>query len=75
MAFFIDSSNEFFFNHSFGVYDSLNSGINANSGSSEYRALVIEGNTVGVQFHPERSQKSGKKFLGWLEEEIWDLND
>ena len=69
------SNDYFFFNHSFGVYDALNSGINANSGLSDYRALVIEGNTVGVQFHPERSQNSGKKFLGWLEEEIWDLND
>ena len=69
------SDDYFFFNHSFGVYDALNSGINAKSGLSDYRALVIEGNTVGVQFHPERSQKSGKKFLGWLEEEIWGLND
>ena len=69
------SDDYFFFNHSFGVYGALNSGINANSGLSDYRALVIEGNTVGVQFHPERSQKSGKKFLGWLEEEIWGLND
>ena len=69
------SDDYFFFNHSFGVYSALNSGISANSGLSGYRALVIEGNTVGVQFHPERSQKSGKKFLGWLEQEIWDLND
>lgn len=69
------SDDYFYFNHSFGTYDVLNSGISAFSGVSKYRALVIEDNTVGVQFHPERSQKSGKKFLGWLEEEIWNLDD
>ena len=69
------SEDYFYFNHSFGTYDVLDSGITAFSGLSNYRALVIEDNTVGVQFHPERSQKSGKKFLTWLEEEIWNLND
>ena len=69
------SGDYFYFNHSFGTYDVLNSGISATSGESNYRALVIEKNTVGVQFHPERSQKSGKKFLGWLEEEIWNVHD
>lgn len=69
------SGDYFYFNHSFGTYDVLNSRISATSGESNYRALVIEKNTVGVQFHPERSQKSGKKFLGWLEEEIWNVHD
>ena len=69
------SDDYFYFNHSFGTYEVLNSGINAVSGLSSYRALVIEDNTVGVQFHPERSQKSGKKFLAWLGEEIWNLDD
>ena len=69
------SDDYFYFNHSFGTYEVQNSGIKAFSGQSRYSALVIEGNTVGVQFHPERSQKSGQEFLAWLEDEIWNLDD
>lgn len=65
----------FYFNHSFGSYDSTGSRFNARSGLSHYRALVIEGNTVGLQFHPERSQNSGKKLLAWLEAEVWSFGD
>lgn len=65
----------FFFNHSYGVYDVLNSEISAFAGQSRYQALAIKNKTVGVQFHPERSQKSGKKFLNWLEDEVWNLGD
>ena len=65
----------FYFNHSYGSYDIIETSIRAFSGYSDYNALVASGNTIGVQFHPERSQKSGNKFLKWLESEIWDLND
>jgi imidazoleglycerol phosphate synthase glutamine amidotransferase subunit HisH len=65
----------FFFNHSFGIYNETNTYLRARSGSSRYSAMLIEGKTVGVQFHPEKSQESGKKFLVWLEEEIWNLGD
>ena len=69
------SDNYFYFNHSFGIYDLQNFGIKAFSGLSKYCALFIESNTVGVQFHPERSQNSGTEFINWLEKEIWNLND
>jgi glutamine amidotransferase len=65
----------FYFNHSFGIYDVSDSRISAFSGSSRYRALTVVNNTVGVQFHPERSQKSGKEFLMWLEKNIWNSFD
>lgn len=65
----------FYFNHSFGTYDSTGSRFNARSGLSKYRALVVEGNTVGLQFHPERSQKSGRNLLGWLETKVWSFGD
>ena len=65
----------FYFNHSFGSYDSTGSRFNARSGLSHYRALVIEDNTVGLQFHPERSQNSGKNLLAWLEAEVWSFGD
>jgi glutamine amidotransferase len=69
------SNDYFFFNHSYGVYDVLDSEISAFAGQSRYQALAIKDKTVGVQFHPERSQKSGKKFLNWLEDEVWNLGD
>jgi glutamine amidotransferase len=65
----------FFFNHSYGIYDIANATVFARSGNSRYCAVVIQGKTVGVQFHPERSQKSGRKFLAWLEDEIWNPRD
>jgi len=68
------SNDYFYFNHSFGTYNVLGSGINASSGVSNYRALVVEGMTTGLQFHPERSQKSGQKILAWLEKEIWRID-
>lgn len=68
------SNDYFYFNHSFATYDVLNSGINASSGPSDYQALAIVDKTVGLQFHPERSQKSGKKIFAWLEDEIWQIN-
>ena len=77
---FFDSTTSFlndyfYFNHSFGTYDTEGAYIKATSGLSEYLALVINAKTVGVQFHPERSQKSGAHFLTWLEKEIWNLDD
>jgi glutamine amidotransferase len=65
----------YFFNHSYGIYDIENTGVSGRSGLSDYIALMIEHKTVGVQFHPERSQESGKKFLNFLEETYWNLHD
>jgi imidazole glycerol-phosphate synthase subunit HisH len=73
----IDLLNDlyFYFNHSFGSYDITNINLNAYSGYSQYHALVVSEKTVGVQFHPERSQKSGNRFLNWLESTVWGLHD
>ena len=65
----------FYFNHSFGTYKTVGTMINATSGASAYLALVVAAKTVGVQFQPERSQKSGNKFLAWLEKDIWKFDD
>jgi glutamine amidotransferase len=65
----------FFFNHSYGVYDFENAQVTGRSGQSDYLALVVQNKTVGVQFHPERSQTSGKKFLRLLEDRFWNLHD
>jgi len=65
----------FFFNHSYGVYDFESADLIGRSGQSDYLAMVIVNKTVGVQFHPERSQESGKKFIRLLENQFWNLND
>jgi glutamine amidotransferase len=72
-SFYLDDF--FFFNHSYGVYDFENADLIGRSGQSDYLAIVIVDKTVGVQFHPERSQESGKKFLRLLENEFWNLHD
>jgi glutamine amidotransferase len=69
------SNDYFFFNHSFGIYDLEDVSLSAGSGLSNYSALAVQQKTVGVQFHPERSQESGKKLLRWLEKETWDFHD
>ncbi len=65
----------FYFNHSYGSYNIENLNLKAKSGKSEYLSMAISKKTVGVQFHPERSQLAGSKFLKWLEFEIWRFND
>jgi glutamine amidotransferase len=62
-TFFESDGDSFYFNHSF-IYD----------GPSEYQigftkhlkrfpAIIKKKNIVGIQFHPEKSQEAGKKFL------------
>ena len=69
-------ANEYFyFNHSYAVHGVIGNRFNANSAGGDYLALTVEDNSIGVQFHPEKSQKAGSKFLAWAEESIWVLND
>lgn len=69
-------SHEFFyFNHSYAAYTLRGNRFNMESASGRYKALVVEDNSIGVQFHPEKSQSAGKKFLSWAEQMVWELND
>ena len=65
----------FYFNHSYGSYNIKNLNVKSQSGTSKYLSMAISEKTVGVQFHPERSQQAGSKFLKWLEVEVWRFND
>jgi glutamine amidotransferase len=65
----------FYFNHSYAAYGITGNRFNADSKSGGYRALIVENNSIGVQFHPEKSQESGTRFLKWAEETVWVIND
>ena len=62
-----DSKN-FYFVHSFHVNPLHKSDILATYSRNESKvvAAVRKQNIIGVQFHPERSGKSGLKLLSWL---------
>lgn len=69
------SKEHFYFNHSFAVYGVTGNRLNADSKTSDYRALIVEDNSIGVQFHPEKSQEAGARFLKWAEDTVWVIND
>jgi imidazole glycerol-phosphate synthase subunit HisH len=58
------NNHEFFFNHGF-AYDGndLNILSKTSYGSSSFAAAIMKKNTVGFQFHPEKSQKAGLQIL------------
>tara|TARA_B110000259_G_scaffold97444_1_gene112611 strand:- start:1456 stop:2067 length:612 start_codon:yes stop_codon:yes gene_type:complete len=58
------NNHEFFFNHGF-AYDGNNSNILSKTsyGNSSFAAAIMKKNTVGFQFHPEKSQKAGLQIL------------
>jgi glutamine amidotransferase len=65
----------FYFNHSYAIYETNGNRFFADSKTGGYRAIIVEDNSVGVQFHPEKSQKSGAIFLNWAERIVWGRND
>ena len=58
-------NNFFYFNHSFATLES-DSGSEAWKTIDKHVCFERLGNTFGVQFHPEKSQIAGLKFLKWL---------
>jgi len=69
------SEEFFYFNHSYAAYGITGNRFNADTETGGYRALIVEENSIGVQFHPEKSQVSGTRFLNWAEETVWAMND
>jgi len=76
----VDKANEisgkyFYFNHSYAVPNLTSTDISFKSISGGYDSIVIQKKTVGVQFHPEKSQEAGSVFFKWIEDKIWGVND
>jgi len=68
------SGKYFYFNHSYAVPDLTSSDISFKSISGGYDSIVIQKKTIGVQFHPEKSQQAGSVFFKWIEDKIWGVN-
>ena len=68
------SGKYFYFNHSYAVPNLPSIEISFKSISGGYDSIVIQKKTVGVQFHPEKSQEAGSVFLKWIEDKIWSMN-
>ena len=60
----ITDDDDFYFIHSFGFSEIERKNIVAvTSYGNQFPSIIASGNTFGVQFHPEKSQKSGRKII------------
>ena len=65
--------DDFYFNHSFKFKGNKNLIIGNTSFNDEnIPAIIKKNNVVGVQFHPEKSQKAGKKLLSLIIKKLVD---
>jgi glutamine amidotransferase len=59
----ISDKSSFYFNHSYFV-SSTGSEVRAvTRNGDQFPSIVMRDNVIGVQFHPEKSQENGTKFL------------
>ena len=55
---------DFYFNHSFGFRSNLDFSIcETNFKNKKFTSIIRKENIIGLQFHPEKSQKNGLNFL------------
>ena len=58
------NQTDFYFNHSYGFPSNLDYSIcETKAKQGEFTSIIQKGNIVGLQFHPEKSQKHGLNFL------------
>lgn len=57
-----------FFNHEYGVVSDFMADVALpiSEQLNKYKGLIIKDNVMGVQFHPEKSQRSGSDFLKFV---------
>jgi glutamine amidotransferase len=67
-------SEAFYFNHSFATYNYKGGQYNLRDLDQSYTALAIENKSVGLQFHPEKSQKAGLRLFDTLLRNVWEIN-
>ena len=64
----INENEQYYFVHSFALYTKeINEIMAYTTYNSKFPAIIGKDNFMGVQFHPEKSGKSGQKFIhNWL---------
>ncbi len=65
----VGEAPDFYFDHSYAFFDpTKGQTIGESHHGSSFSTIIRQGNLVAVQFHPEKSQESGLKFLqGFVE--------
>jgi len=59
----IDSNKSYYFNHSYVYKGPSKYQICTTTHLEKFASIIRNENTIGLQFHPEKSQKSGKELL------------
>ncbi len=67
----ITPNGSYYFNHSFGVFETSDFDVYTLSGSEPYIAYARKNKMVGTQFHPEKSQQAGIDFFVTLLNDCW----
>ena len=64
----INKDEQYYFVHSFALYtEEINEIMAYTTYDQKIPAIIGKNNFLGVQFHPEKSGKSGQKFIhNWL---------
>ena len=62
----LDDNSFFYFNHSYHLSSASHNVSHSSSFVHPFPAIAQNGNTVGIQFHPEKSQSDGLKLLSHL---------
>jgi imidazole glycerol-phosphate synthase subunit HisH len=69
-----ESLNSFYFNHSYGVFGQPEADDYSLAGAESYISYFQKDSVLGVQFHPEKSQKAGMDFFSGMLESEWFAN-
>jgi glutamine amidotransferase len=69
-----ESVNSFYFNHSYGIFGQPEAEDYSIAGAESYISYFYKDSVLGVQFHPEKSQKAGLDFFSRMLESDWVTN-
>jgi glutamine amidotransferase len=66
----ITTKDQFYYNHSYKFIGNDNCIISYSMFDELIPAIIRKNKTIGIQFHPEKSQKSGKKLISTIVEKL-----
>jgi glutamine amidotransferase len=63
----------YYFSHSFRLYCKEEHTLAKTRGPAGFPACIRDGNIFGCQFHPEKSQADGERFLHWFSSMVQEI--